>query len=56
LLTKKNNITGVFYRRLISEIITIKSHKNAINLQSDTELLQQSYAEILNGLNGHTIT
>jgi len=28
-----------YYRRLISEMINIKSQKNAINLQADTELL-----------------
>jgi len=39
-----------YYKRLISEMINIKSHKNAINLQSDTELLQQSYTEIINRL------
>jgi len=27
-----------YYRRLISEMIHIKSQKNALNLQSDTEL------------------
>jgi len=37
-----------YYRRLISEIINIKSQKNALNMQSDTELLQQTYVEILN--------
>jgi len=36
-----------YYRRLISEMINIKTHNNTINLQSDTELLQQSYLEIL---------
>jgi len=39
-----------YYKRLISEMINIKTHKKAINLQSDTELLQQSYSEILNTL------
>jgi len=37
-----------YYRRLISEMIHIKSQKNALNLQSDTELLQHAYIEILN--------
>jgi len=37
-----------YYRRLISEMINIKTHNNTINLQTDTELLQQSYLEILN--------
>jgi len=37
-----------YYRRLISEMINIKSQKNVINLQAKTELLPQSYVEILN--------
>jgi len=37
-----------YYKRLISEMINIKTQKNTINLQSDTELLQQPYLEILN--------
>jgi len=37
-----------YYRRLISEMINIKSQKNTINTQSDIELLQQTYVEILN--------
>jgi len=37
-----------YYKRLISEMINIKSQKNALNMQFDTELLQQSYVEILN--------
>jgi len=37
-----------YYRRLISEMINIISQKNALNMQSDTELLQQTYVEILN--------
>jgi len=45
-----------YYRRLISEMINIKSQKNAINLQADTELLSQSYVEILNDVKRHTIT
>jgi len=38
----------LYYRRLISEMIYIKSHNNSINLQSDTEVLQHAYVEILN--------
>jgi len=38
----------LYYRRLISEMIYIKSHNNAINLQSDTEVFQHVYVEILN--------
>jgi len=37
-----------YYKRLISEMINIKSQRNALNMQSDTELLQQAYIEILN--------
>jgi len=37
-----------YYRRLISEMINIKSQKNVLNMQSDTELLQQTYVKILN--------
>jgi len=37
-----------YYKRLISEVINIKSQRNALNMQSDIELLQQSYIEILN--------
>jgi len=37
-----------YYKRLISEMINIKTQNNALNLQSDTELLQPTYVEILN--------
>jgi len=37
-----------YYRRLIAEMVYIKMHNNTINLQTDTELLQHSYCEILN--------
>jgi len=37
-----------YHRRLISEMVNIKMHGSAINLQTDTELLQHSYCEILN--------
>jgi len=37
-----------YYRKLISEMVYIKMHNNAINLQTDTELLQHFYHEILN--------
>jgi len=39
-----------YYRRLISEMINIKTQNNALNLQSDTEFLQPTYVEILNKL------
>jgi len=29
-----------YYKRLISKMINIKSQRNALNMQSDTELLQ----------------
>jgi len=45
-----------YYRKLIFEMINIKSQKNAINLQADTELLPQSYVKILNDVKRHTIT
>jgi len=37
-----------YYKRLVSEMINIKSQKNSLNMQTDTEHLQQSYIEILN--------
>jgi len=37
-----------YQKRLISEMINIKTQKKAINLQSDTECLQYAYVEILN--------
>jgi len=37
-----------YYKRLILEMINIKTQKNTINLQPDTALLQQPYLEILN--------
>jgi len=40
----------IYYRRLISEMINIKTQNNGLNLQSDTELLDQTYVEILNKL------
>jgi len=40
-----------YYRRLISEMINIKTQNNALNLQSDTKFLQPAYVEILNKCN-----
>jgi len=40
----------IYYRKLISEMINIKIQNNGLNLQSDTELLDQTYVEILNKL------
>jgi len=36
-----------YYKRIISEMIHIKSQKNSINLNSDTEYLDGSYFDIL---------
>jgi len=38
--------------KLISKMIHIKKQKNGLNLNSDTELLDESYFDILNGLIG----
>jgi len=37
-----------YYKRLISEMIYIKLQNNSINLQTDTEVLEHVYVEILN--------
>jgi len=37
-----------YHKRLISEMMNIKTQKKTINLQSDTECLQYAYIEILN--------
>jgi len=37
-----------YYRRLISEMIFIKLQNNSLNLQTDTEVLEHVYVEILN--------
>jgi len=37
-------------KRLISEMMFIKRQKNGINLQSDTEYLDEAYISILNKL------
>jgi len=39
-----------WYKRLISEMLHIKEQKNGINLQKDTELLNESYFGLLNDL------
>jgi len=39
-----------YFKRLISEMINIKSQKKALNIQSDTENLPTTYVEILNKL------
>jgi len=40
-----------YYRRLISEMIFIKLQNNSLNLQTDTEVLEHVYVEILNKVN-----
>jgi len=42
-----------YYKRLILEMINIKSQKNVLNLQFDTEYLQYAYVEILNKIDKH---
>jgi len=42
-----------FYKRIISEMIYIKEQKSSLNLNSDTELLDESYFDILKELAGH---
>jgi len=42
-----------FYKRIISEMIYIKEQKTSLNLNSDTELLDESYFDILKELAGH---
>jgi len=36
-----------FYKRLVSEMLHIKEHQNAINVQKDTELLDDAYFNVL---------
>jgi len=39
-----------YFKRLVSEMINIKSQKKALNIKSVTENLPTTYAEILNKL------
>ena len=39
-----------YYKRLISEMLHIKEQKNGLNLNKDTELLSESYFDILEKL------
>jgi hypothetical protein len=41
-----------YYKRLISEMIHIKEQNNGLNLQKDTELLNESYFDLLDKLAG----
>ncbi|KYN18099.1 hypothetical protein ALC57_09607 [Trachymyrmex cornetzi] len=46
-----------FYpKRLISEILCIKTQRNRLNLQTDTKSLDQSYADILHKLINNNVT
>jgi len=42
-----------FYKRITSEMIHIKEQKFSLNLNSDTELLDETYSDILNELACH---
>ena len=42
----------IYQRRLISEMINIKMQKNAINLMTDTELLDQIYTSLIEKCDG----
>jgi len=39
-----------FYKRIVSEMIHIKEQKSGLNLNSDTELFDASYFDVLNEL------
>jgi len=52
ILDTENN----FYKRLISETIHIKEHKNSINLNKDTELLDVAYFDILKELSVDSVS
>jgi len=42
-----------YFKRLVSEMIHIKQQKVSLNLDSDTELLDESYFDILSELANH---
>jgi len=42
-----------YFKRIISEMIHIKEQKVSLNLNSDTELLDESYLDILNEIANH---
>jgi len=42
-----------YFKRIISEMIHIKEQKVSLNLYSDTELLDETYSDILNELTSH---
>jgi len=51
--TKIMDIESRYSKRIISEMIHIKEQKVSLNLNSDTELLDESYFDILYELTGH---
>jgi len=51
--TKILDCESKFYKRITSEMIHIKEQKVGLNLNSDTELLDESYFDILNDLACH---
>lgn len=48
--TKILDIESNFHKRLIAEMIHIREQKNGINLNTDTELLDNTYFDILDEL------
>jgi len=42
-----------YFKRIVSEMIHIKEQKVTLNLNSDTELLDETYSDILNELTSH---
>jgi len=51
--TKIMDHESIYYKRIISEMIHIKEQKYSLNLNSDTELLDESYFDILKELTSH---
>jgi len=48
--TKILDCESRFYKRIVSEMIHIKEQKVSLNLNSDTELLDETYFDILKEL------
>jgi len=42
-----------YFKRIVSEIIHIKEQKISLNLNNDTELLDESHFDILSELTSH---
>jgi len=51
--TKIMDRESKYFKRIVSEMIHIKEQKAGLNLNSDTELLNESYFDILNELTSH---